>query len=375
MVSTRGSDFDTLLEPSCVANGYAQPDDGGLGPEGCASPPSEPLGGHRMIRRTRLIVALSVVVLLVPVALAAAGDRHDEQGGVAFVNLAGDVAPIDPALNFSSDGWQLEYATCAKLVNYPDLNAANQPQPEVAKAIDVSADGTTYSFRLRDDFRFSPPSNQKVTADAFVRALERVRDPALNSPGAQFFRDVISVSSDRDRRLQIRLARPAGDFLARLALPFACAVPPDTPSGAQQDPIPSAGPYYISGYTAGSRLVLSRNPNYDGPRPANLDQILYQFNVDPQQSLQQVEDGTADYAAAGLPPEAYLHVAQAFPTQFFVNPIASLRYIAMNTSRPLFSTPAARQAVNLALDRPALIATSGAFSGNPTDQYIPPTVP
>ena len=47
----------------------------------------------------------------------------------------------------------------------------------------------------------------------------------------------------------------------------------------------------------------------------------------------------------------------------------------MNTSRPLFSTAAARQAVNLALDRPALIATGGAFSGNPTDQYIPPTVP
>jgi len=202
-----------------------------------------------------------------------------------------------------------------------------------------------------------------------------VRNPAMGSAGANYFRDVVSVTSDGDKRLEIRLARPAGDFLARLATPFMCAVPPETAAVPQLTPIPSAGPYYISAYTQGSRLVLSRNPNYDGPRPANLDQILYQFNVDPQQSLQQVEDGTADYAAAGLPPEAYLHVAQAFPTQFFVNPIASLRYIAMNTSRPLFSTPAARQAVNLALDRPALIATSGAFSGNPTDQYIPPTVP
>ena len=158
-------------------------------------------------------------------------------------------------------------------------------------------------------------------------------------------------------------------------MPFMCAVPPDTPSAAQFTPIPSAGPYYISGYTQGSRIVLSRNPNYGGPRPANLDQILFQLNVDPATSLNQIESGTADYAAGGLPADAYAQVAQDFPTQFFVNPIAGLRYIAMNTSRPLFSSAAARQAVNLALDRPALIGTSGAFSGNPTDQYIPPTVP
>ena len=66
---------------------------------------------------------------------------------------------------------------------------------------------------------------QKVTADAFKRAVERVRDPALGSPGAQFFSDVVSITSDGARRLEIRLGHPAGDFLARLALPFACAVP------------------------------------------------------------------------------------------------------------------------------------------------------
>ena len=120
--------------------------------------------------------------------------------------------------------------------------------------------------------------------------------------------------------------------------------------------------------------MLSRNPNYDGPRPSNLDQILYQFNVDPTTSLDQVQNGTADYAAAGLPPNTYAQVAQNFSNQFFVNPVAGLRYIALNTSRSLFSTVAARQAVNFALDRPALIAIGGAFSGSPTDQYIPPTV-
>src|SRR5207302_10365610 len=118
--------------------------------------------------------------------------------------------------------------------------------------------------------------------------------------------------------LQVRLARPAGDFLARLAMPFGCAVPPGTPNRPSAVPLASAGPYYISAYSPGSRLVLSRNPNYGGSRPAVLDQILYQTNVDLATSLAQVEAGTADYAASGIPTDAYAQVAHDFPAQFLV---------------------------------------------------------
>jgi ABC-type transport system substrate-binding protein len=326
--------------------------------------------------RLRFTLVLVFAALLVPVALAAAQGNQNVRGGVAFVN-GGQIDSLDPAIDYLSFGWQIEYATCAQLVNYPDAAApaGSQLQPEVAKSFDVSADGLTYTFNLKNGYQFSPPSNQPVTADAFKRALDRVRDPAMSSPGAQFFRDVVSITVVGDMQLVIQLAHPAGDFLSRLAMPFACAVPPGTPSTAQQTPLPSAGPYYISGYTPDSRISRSRNPNYKGPRPSNLDQILYQLNVPQDTTLSQIESGTADYAAGGLPVAAYAQVAHDFPTQFFVNPIASLRYIALNTSRPMFSTAAARQAVNLALDRAALIATGGAFAGTPTDQYIPPTVP
>ena len=326
-----------------------------------------------MARRTIILLGAALLLLL---GVAAAQGDNGSRGGVAFVNLPTDLDWIDPALDYLSSGWQIEYATCAKLVNYPDANAptGSQLQPEVAKSIAISADGLTYTFKLRDSYRFSPPSSQRVTADAFKTALDRVRDPALASPGAQFFRDVASISSDGDRLLQIRLARPDGDFLARLAMPFSCAVPPGTPNTPSFVPLPSAGPYYISAYTPGSRILLSRNPNYHGPRPARLDQILYQTNVDLATSLEQIKAGTADYAAGGIPLDAYAQVAHDFPSQFFVNPLASIRYIALNTSRPLFASVAARQAVNFALDRTALTALAGAFAGTPNEQYIPPTV-
>ena len=77
----------------------------------------------------------------------------------------------------------------------------------------------------------------------------------------------------------------------------------------------------------------------------------------------------------GLAPVAYTQVARDFPAQFFVNPYPGFRYLPLNTSRPLFSTAAARQAVNLAINRTALLAIVGAFAGTPDDQYIPSGVP
>src|SRR5207253_139800 len=125
-----------------------------------------------VIPRTKVMLLLSLVVLLVPVTLAAAKGRQDVRGGVAFVN-GGEIDWIDPALDYISFGWQIEFVTCAQLVNYPDANApsGSQLQPEVAKTIEISPDGLTYTFKLKSSYRFSPPSNGRVTADAFKRAL------------------------------------------------------------------------------------------------------------------------------------------------------------------------------------------------------------
>ena len=79
------------------------------------------------------------------------------------------------------------YATCALLYNYPDrpFPEGARLQPEVATGPpSVSDDGRTYTFTLRPGFRFSPPSNEPVTAEAFERAIERALDPRMGSFGA-----------------------------------------------------------------------------------------------------------------------------------------------------------------------------------------------
>ena len=81
------------------------------------------------------------------------GRRHEQvkTGGTLNVDLTTDVDYTDPSLSYLSTGWELEYATCLKLVNYPDANGprASQLVPEAASGFPkVSKDGKTYDFTV-----------------------------------------------------------------------------------------------------------------------------------------------------------------------------------------------------------------------------------
>ncbi len=147
-----------------------------------------------------------------PEALAPAGNALYVSTGESPPRLeplpADEVATFSLAENWLDDidpahAWpipyraQLEYATAARLLNYPDAPApaGSRLVPEVAAAMPrVSADGRTYTFRIRRGFRFSPPSNQEVTAETFKYSIERALSPGLGpeAPGS-------STSSGRRR--------------------------------------------------------------------------------------------------------------------------------------------------------------------------------
>src|SRR5262249_15154266 len=121
---------------------------------------------------------------------------------------------------------QILYATCANLLAYPDSAgpAGTHLRPEIAAAMPtVSRDGRTYTFRIRPGFRFSPPSNEPVTAQTFKHTIERVLAEQHAWPylpeivGASAYTTgkaahVLGISA-RGNVLSIRLVRPAGDFL------------------------------------------------------------------------------------------------------------------------------------------------------------------
>ena len=235
------------------------------------------------------------------------------QGGTLVAELSTDVDYVDPGLDYMSQGWEIQYATGCKLLNYPDTNGTGGSQlaPEVAAGLPrVSNSGRTYTFTIRKGFRFA--DGAPVTAQSFADAFNRDASPKLQSPAQSFMTDIVganavmSGSSQRisgvvasGQTLAITLTKPAPDLLTRVAMPFFQAVPKGVAQSVDQsgvNTIKSCGPYYVADRVPGKSITLNRNPFYGGSRPHNLTQITYQVGNSPATIQQNVETGASDYA-------------------------------------------------------------------------------
>ena len=119
------------------------------------------------------------------VAIAAAAPSPRPPAGVRPPHdLSTTFLSLDPALSTS----RVSYATCANLVTYPDKPAleglAHRPESPRPSLLPTPG-GTLYTFRIRPGFRFSPPSNEPVTAATFKSTIERVANPRLKSPAGE----------------------------------------------------------------------------------------------------------------------------------------------------------------------------------------------
>ena len=315
----------------------------------------------------------------------------------------GQYGSIDP-LNFGSTDEQFMYATCANLLNYPDSAGPDgtRAEPEIAATMPaVTHGGRTYTFRIRPGFRFSPPSNEVVTAETFRHSIERELSPHNRfSPGPQFVSDIVGESAYRGgvaghisgivvrgNTLSITLVKPAGDFLTRISMPAFCPVPRSIlVKGYATSPPASAGPYYVSS-EQGDRTVLLRNPNYRGSRPRRAARIVYTNDVATPTAVslanagaidllpQDFDNTTSFFDPGGVLADrsgAGSAAARAGRQQYFLYPAPLLDYIVFNTNRPLFRDVRLRRAVNYAIDRRALAA---AFGDAPADRIVPPAVP
>jgi peptide/nickel transport system substrate-binding protein len=232
----------------------------------------------------------------------------------------------------------------------------------------------------------------------FRRAIERALE--LGSPGALFYTGIVGADRCRkgkrcdlsrgivtDREARTVTFKPTaadGDFLSKLALPFAFAVPVSTPSHpAGTRPVPATGPYRIATYRKKTKVLrLVRNPRFREwsadaqPRgfPDTIT-ISWPFDLtDPSSRVRAVKRGHADVTPLGQGPPlakeevvqlaAQLHFSTAFNTEYFF----------LNTRIPPFDEVSVRRAVNNASDARAFTASEGVEYA-PTCRILPPNFP
>jgi ABC-type transport system substrate-binding protein len=128
--------------------------------------------------------------------------------------------------------------------------------------------------------------------------------------------------------------------------------------------------------------VLARNRFYRGPRPANVDRVVWTMGTGNEACRAAVERNEVDYCVGrGLGPTADQEIAAKYGInrrdgRFFFNPTLQTFYFAFNHDRPAFKGTGQiplKQAINWALDRRALVSATG-LGGKRTDQILPPAM-
>jgi peptide/nickel transport system substrate-binding protein len=341
-----------------------------------------------LIRRRRLLPVVFTVggLVLAAGSLGArpAADEHASRRGGIFRVVTAGIDSIDPAITYGPAAPYLD-ASCALLLRGAAMPEVADGQPT------VSDGGKTYTFRLRKTFRFN--TGTAVTAASFAHALDRVLTPAMQSPGAQYFGDIAGADEvaagkashasgiqARGYTLTIHLTHPVPDFTARLTVTSACAVPPSLPASpeAVSAPLSGAGPYYVAEYVPGRKLVLRRNRFYRGTRAHRVDRVVVTVVDSDQTALDALARGAAEWGDISDPSLVKTLGASARARlRVLTSPGNGVRYVVMNTSRPPFrNNVPLRRAVNLALDRPALLRVrGGSLVGKVTDHYLPSGFP
>jgi peptide/nickel transport system substrate-binding protein len=324
-----------------------------------------------------------------PTALATAGGKvwvgagpDTMPRGGTIVLLFGAPFPIDPSMNLYVVPFQSADLNTDGLVTYNNTAGAAGAQlvPDLAVAIPRPTHGrTVYTFQLRPGIRYS--DGRLVHAGDFRRAVERLF--RLHSPGIQYFSDVLGaaactrkrcalaqgvVTDDRARTISFRLVAPDPDFLTKLTFGLVTPVPPGTPwRNMGWTPVAGTGPYEIASANK-HEFVYVRNPYFrekqHAAQPEGIpDKIVMRFGLNPAQEVRAVERGRADWTFDGVPASLLPELETRFPSRVHSYSSTTTAWLQFNTTVPPFDNLHARQALNYAIDRAAVVR----FYGGPLE--------
>jgi peptide/nickel transport system substrate-binding protein len=332
------------------------------------------------------LVVSAVLTCLAALAIVACGGSsgNASEGGTATVLMGTAPDFLDPQLGYTTQAAEADWIAYTPLLTYRHASGSRGTEliPGLATALPkVSPDGRTYTLTLRKALVFS--NGRPVKASDFTATIERAIK--LNWGGKSFFTSYIEGASafdkgqsqtisgiqtdDATRKIVIHLSTPYGAFANVLAFPSAGLVPSGTAiKNLSNNPPPGVGPYQITDVAPNRHFSLVKNPRFaalgipDIPT-GHLDRIDVNIISNTQSEAQQVLQNEADAFDPGdtLPPSILPQVESQASSRFSRETVPSTFYFFLNTRTKPFDNPLARQAVNYALDRRALVRLASGF--------------
>lgn len=259
--------------------------------------------------------------------------------------------------------------------------------PEIAERWEISADGTVYTFYLRDNVYFH--NDRKATAEDFKYSIERACDPATRSPVARaYLGDIVGaeekldgrasevrgvqVLDNRTVRITIRAARAS--FLAKLTYPTGFVVAKEVvQSGASwwRKPV-GTGPFRLRSWDS-KQVVLEKNERYYKPL-GDVRTVTFLFGGGAPVTM--YEQGELDAAPVGVADiERVLDPANPLHYEVQETPLLYTQYVGFNVRQPPFDDVMVRRAFALATNKQAMADVFFKRTRVPATGILPPGMP
>ena len=304
---------------------------------------------------------------------AAASGSADATGTKNItVQLGPNPETLDPALNNAVDGGNMLLTAFEGLLI---IDENNEVKPGQAESYEVSNDGLTWTFHLREGLKWSDGTD--LDATDFVYSYKRMADPATAAPYSATTvgmiagydeamagnPDALQVEAPDANTFVVHLAYPCTYFDKLAAFPSLSPVQQETVEANGDawatDPATyvSNGPFRMTEWTVGQQIVFTKNPNYKGGWDTSKivsDSITFLLMEDSTAAYTVFQTGQASLVR-DVPTEEI--PALTGTPEFKVDPIMSTSYLHMNLEKEPFNDVNVRKALSLAIDREFVAGT------------------
>jgi peptide/nickel transport system substrate-binding protein len=360
------------------------------------------------LKRSATFLTLPVVVALLATGCGGSSKKSSQatstaagsKGGtlITRANAAPSGSP-DPQVNYTLQEWQFLIITHDGLVAFKRVGGPDGTKlvPDLATELPKPTDnGKTYTFTIRKGIKFSngqtlTPADVKATFERLFKIGNSPNagswyssivgaDACIKTPKSCDLSQGVVVNGDK---VTFHLTKGNPEFLFQLAMPFTFILPAATPATNVNIPPPGTGPYKWVEYNPRKAMRIVRNPYFKvwskDAQPEGLpDAIVQRFGLSVEAEVTAVEQGQTDWIANAdsIPPDRLNEISNKYTSQVHINPLSATWYFALNTRIPPFNNLKARQAVNYATDRSALVKLyGGPRLATPTCQVLPPDFP
>ena len=263
--------------------------------------------------------------------------------------------------------------------------------PGMAERWDISEDGKTYTFYLRENAQWS--NGDPVVAEDFVAGLQRTVDPATISSYAQILdmivnakdiregnktKETLGVKALGDKIFEVKLNAPTPYFLGLLN--HSSTYPIHRASWkehgdrfAKPGNMISNGAYQLKEWIVASHIKVERNPLYYGNDDVQIDTVYFYPTEDISGELKRYRAGELDFTDQ-IPNNQFRFINENFKDEFYVDPYLSTYYYVFDNTQPPFNDVRLRQALSMAIDRETIVGKVTGVGELPAFGFVPPPI-